>query len=243
LGEKSSVAKIFLRCASHYKYAMNTIIPTTIVDNFFEDPDSIRAFAQAQQYKLDEQGRWPGSRSYTLEQLNPQLFAHTCNRMLSVFWDMGNVPLHWTAQGAFQSISASYGAGWVHQDADSLLTAIVYLTPMTATSAGTSIYRRKDRAAYVDPAWEEAKRTGYLTGAMNTPEYLAAQAATNGLYEPTVQVANLYNRLLIFDSSLYHGVPTFDTHQEDRLTLTMFFKSIASPVLNPMQRMNRCVDY
>ena len=219
-----------------------TIIPTTVIDNFFDDADSIRAFALAQQYTADSLGRWPGRRSLSLEQLHKQLWAYTCNRMLSAFWDVDAVPLHWSAQGAFQLVDAQWGEGWVHQDADSLLTAIVYLTPNSQVSAGTSIYRRRNRCDFVDPRWEDDKRAGYLSGNLTSPQYLHAQAATNALYESTMQVGNVYNRLLIFDSSLYHGVEAFDTGSTERLTLTMFFKSLATPMLNPMQRVNRCVD-
>lgn len=221
---------------------MNTIIPTTIVDDFFEDPDSIRAFALAQQYQKDEQGRWPGLRAAPLEQLNNQLFQHVCHRMLSVFWDVGNIPLHWSAYGTFQQVSREYGEGWIHQDADSLITAIVYLTPNSSTGAGTSIYRRKNITVPLNPNYEVAKRTAYLSGNMTSLDYTHALTATNAQYEETVRVNNLYNRLLIFDSKLYHGVPAFDTGGSERLTLTLFFKNIGSPILSPIQRMHRLVD-
>jgi hypothetical protein len=241
-GKIASVAKIFLRCASHYKYAMNTIIPTTIVDDFFEDPDSIRAFGLQQQYQRDEEGRWPGTRAFNLVQLNDQLFQHMCHRMLSIFWEVGNSPIHWAAHGTFQQVGKEYGEGWVHQDADSLITAIVYLTPDSDRSAGTSIYRRKNITVPLNPAYEEIKRRAYLSSQMATPEYLNARTGNNSLFEETVRVDNLYNRLLIFDSKLYHGVPAFDTGLPSRMTLTMFFSKIGTSALNPMQRMHRLVD-
>ena len=243
LDEKiASSAKIFLRCASHYKYAMNTIIPTTVVDDFFEDPDSIRAFALEQQYQKDQEGRWPGARAFSLEQINNQLFQHTCRRMLGIFWDVGNIPLHWSAHGTFQQVGREYGEGWIHQDADSLITAIVYLTPNSSTAAGTSIYRRKNITVPLNPQYEVAKRTAYLSGHMTHSDYTHARTETNRQYEETVKVNNLYNRLLIFDSKLYHGVPAFETGGESRLTLTLFFKNIGSPALGPIQRMHRLVD-
>jgi len=221
---------------------MNTIIPTTVVDDFFEDPNSIRAFALQQRYLPDEEGRWPGARPYGLEKLNGQLFQHVCHRMLSIFWDVANSPIHWAAHGTFQQVSAEYGEGWVHQDADSLITAIVYLTPNTVPDAGTSIYRRRNITTPLNPLYEQIKRQAYLSGQMNTSEYLAAREGNNSLYEESVRVNNLYNRLLIFDSKLYHGVPAFDTGADTRLTLTMFFSKIGTPALGPIQRMHRQVD-
>jgi hypothetical protein len=221
---------------------MNTIIPTTVVDDFFEDPDSIRAFGLRQQYQRDQEGRWPGSRAMDLNQLNSQLFTHVASRLLSVFWDITATPVHWRAHGTFQRVTNNYAAGWIHQDADSLLTAIVYLTPNAPLTSGTSIYRRKDITVPIPEAWDQAKRQGYLTGQMDTAEYLHARDATNRCYEETLQVNNVYNRLLIFDSRLYHGVRAFDTGEEDRLTLTMFFTTIGTPVLSPIQRMNRTIE-
>ena len=231
-----------MRCASHYKYAMNTIIPTTIVDDFFEDPDSIRAFGLEQRYQPDEEGRWPGQRAFGLEKLNRQLFQHVCHRMLSVFWDVAAAPIHWAAHGTFQQVGPEYQQGWVHQDADSLITAIVYLTPNTVKDAGTSIYKRKNITVPLNPDYEQIKRHAYLSGQMNTQEYLRAREGNNSLYEETVRVNSVYNRLLIFDSKLYHGVPAFDTGSESRMTLTMFFSTIGTPALGPMQRMHRQVD-
>ena len=221
---------------------MNTIIPTTIVDDFFEDPDSIRAFGLRQQYAQDTTGSWPGSRAQDLNQLNSQLFTHVASRLLSLFWDITTSPVHWRAHGTFQRVTQAYGTGWVHQDADSLLTAIVYLTPDSPAQSGTSIYRRKDITVPIPEAWDRTKRQGYLTGQMTTAEYVHARDATNNCFEETLRVNNVYNRLLIFDSSLYHGVRAFDTASQDRLTLTMFFTSIGTPVLAPIQRMNRAIE-
>ena len=41
-------------------------------------------------------------------------------------------------------------------------------------------------------------------------------------------MSNVYNRLVSFDSSLWHGVEDFK-NDEDRLTLVMFLQDLAGP--------------
>ena len=48
--------------------------PNLIVDNFFEDPDSIVDLSTNLQYSPSDDGRWPGLRSNYLHRIYPRLF-------------------------------------------------------------------------------------------------------------------------------------------------------------------------
>ena len=48
--------------------------PNLIVDNFFEDPDSIVDLSKNLQYSSSDDGRWPGLRSNYLHKIYPRLF-------------------------------------------------------------------------------------------------------------------------------------------------------------------------
>jgi len=48
--------------------------PNLIVDNFFEDPDSIVDLSENIEYTPSSDGRWPGFRSNYLHRIYPRLF-------------------------------------------------------------------------------------------------------------------------------------------------------------------------
>jgi hypothetical protein len=54
------------------------ITPVTVLDNFFDDPNSIRSWALAQEFISDPLGNWPGKRTKPLGHLNPE-FLHQVN--------------------------------------------------------------------------------------------------------------------------------------------------------------------
>ena len=45
---------------------MSYLIPTTIVDNFFEDPMKVRDYALSQDFFSDTERSWPGKRTSPL---------------------------------------------------------------------------------------------------------------------------------------------------------------------------------
>ena len=63
--------------------------PNLIVDNFFEDPDSIVDLSKNLQYSSSDDGRWPGIRSNYLHRIYPRLKGKTAFasfiRLYSVF--------------------------------------------------------------------------------------------------------------------------------------------------------------
>ena len=62
----------------------NYIIPTTIVDDFFDDPELVRKFALEQEYKSDPDLKWPGARSAELHSVDPNFFGNTIQRFFQL---------------------------------------------------------------------------------------------------------------------------------------------------------------
>jgi len=50
------------------------IIPVTVLDNFLDDPDKIRAWALQQEYFTSKDGQWPGVRSKPIHELDAPFF-------------------------------------------------------------------------------------------------------------------------------------------------------------------------
>jgi hypothetical protein len=64
--------------------------PITIVDNFYEDPDSVRDFALGLDYyspkeQDNSEGIYPGKRTKELGPKYPGFFYYSVNKLLSYF--------------------------------------------------------------------------------------------------------------------------------------------------------------
>lgn len=220
------------------------LLPVTVLDDFFEDADSIRQYALGCTTAPDVKGNWPGTRTNNLSELNPQLFDHTCRRIASLFYRTRNPDEQtmWRATGGFQLVEPSYTHGWVHHDAaQELFTAIIYLTPGAQPNSGTSIYERNDTSVPVPDELRIAKQQAIL-GNLTASAALDYRQQLAGHYTESIRISNKYNRLIVFDSHLYHAANEFLTNTDTRLTLTLFFSKLGSTELSPVQRLRREID-
>ena len=213
-------------------------IPVSVVDNFLPNPDKIRDWALTLNYKPDPQGHWPGTRSEELSLINRPFYDFFCKRFFSLFWDVRNEPITWDSNLGFQKTTRDYGSGWVHSDGQiSQITAIVYLNPNPAPNSGTSIMRLKDPTVLPRQEWHDAKRRQIL-GERDNPELLAIQKTANNIYDESIRVNNVYNRLITFDAHLHHAAHEYlGGDDEERLTLVMFVNRL-STTRGPILRMN-----
>lgn len=220
------------------------LLPLTVLDDFFEDPYSVRNYGLAQSSTADDQGRWPGTRTHNLSDLNWPLFDHTCRRIASLFYRIRNTDEQtmWQATGGFQLVDSSYTHGWVHHDAtQELFTAIIYLTPGASATTGTSVYERNDITKPIPASLEQHKRASIL-GNLSDSEANTYRTELAAHYTESIRINNKFNRLLVFDSHLYHAANEFLTSVDTRLTLTLFFSKLGSTELSPVQRLRREVD-
>jgi hypothetical protein len=211
----------------------NTYIPTTIVDGFLDDPNALREYALKQNYTKDTEGRWPGVRSLCLSKISPILYHHICQKTLSLLYT-NNQPYRYEADIFFQIINNDYESGWVHKD-PSLITTVLYLTP--GLNSGTSLYLKKN-VDFNDSTYIQDKIDSYLSGMYN----INSRNLNNQQYEETVIVKGLYNRLIVFDSNIYHAAHDyFGSNKEDsRLTLVSFFRVLYGDLETPL---NRCKNH
>ena len=146
-----------------------------------------------------------------------------------------DTPIQYNAEASFQIIDEKYGDGWVHHDGDgSLMTAIIFLTP--GFSSGTSIYKSKNPATY-----NISKYLNDKTESIKNKVPSNSKELHNNNFEETVSVKGKYNRMVLFDSHLFHAAHQFfgDTKDNSRLTLVVFIKQIASKELLPALRLQK----
>jgi hypothetical protein len=200
------------------------LIPVTVLDNFFDDPDKVRRWALQQEYFPDSDGRWPGLRSKQIYELDDPLFQMTCRKFFSQFFDLRlDQEIQWQVSMNFQIVHEGYDSGWIHSDEETAqITGIIYLSPNSNLNGGTSIYREKTNLIQNVYRNGKYKEDSYKNN-MTIEDAKKYKEEHNAQYEETIRVSNVYNRLISFDSHLHHAAQDFFGEGEDsRLTLVFF---------------------
>ena len=202
--------------------------PVTIVDNFYENPELVRDFALSQKFYPSD-GAYPGERSEGIHNLNQDFFQNFCEKLFSLFYDLETAELSWNVETTFQKIgklsndrNSKLNAGWIHSDS-SIFSGVIYLSK---NSTGTSIYYPKDADSGM--TCQDQKHLFYSGKTTNEDEYaLAIEKNNNNFYE-SIRVDGKFNRLVLFEGGVYHGVPSFFGEDDFRLTQVFFVNEIAS---------------
>jgi hypothetical protein len=225
------------------------LYPTIIQDNFFDDPDDIVEFAKLQTYTPEPDGFWPGSRaSIVLQQQGDNTYTkftrHVMDRMKEIGrfavpppeYQSGNLNLQ--VQIHFQTVDPLnpdpqhiLNRGFVHHDHAEVgpggpviqMTGIVFLNPKVSTSCGTTIYQASAPADEIYTATDlkyHVNKTGQLPP---HPQAHTKLIQHYEQFEETLMVKPVYNRLVSFDSRLWHGATCLHTGTaEPRLTMVVF---------------------
>ncbi len=175
------------------------------VDNFFNDPDEIRAIALAQEYGEDLRF-FKGSRS-TQRFLWPHM-REELGRLL------GRPVTNWlnhNANGVFQQTSHQDPLVW-HHDLQSYAAA-VYLTPDAPPQSGTSFWRDRVHGCRRRPDHPlEHQRLGsdQAVADAHAVVYDQYNLVHGDNWELMESIAGLYNRLVIWDAALIHSATSYD---------------------------------
>jgi hypothetical protein len=215
--------------------------PITVADDFFEYPDAVREFALQQEYLPDPENKWPGKRSRFLHELNPTLFNNIINKVLSLFFNLAKTKISWSAHVCFQKVNSKYQEGWIHAD-ENICTGIIYLSK-SKNKCGTTIYRP------IDPINTNIKNSDKKSEGFSNTDLIENvrdfRLENNKQFRPTVTVQEEYNRLIIFDSHLFHGANEFYGDEDDsaRLTLVFFIRQIHIHEENAVFPVSRMRNY
>ena len=171
-----------------------------IVDDFYGNPDAVRAFALHQPFDIT--GNYPGARtkSWLTEDVKEAI-------QLLIRPHGGDVT-DWCAQdgftGSFQYTTAA-DRSWIHSDYYNGWAGVCYLTPNAPHTAGTGLFRHK--------------ATGHTERI--TTDY-EAQDMTK--WDIVDVVSNRYNRLVLYRGTLFHSsLDYFGTTKEDGRLFQLFF--------------------
>jgi hypothetical protein len=181
-------------------------------DNFFADPDAVRAEALSRSYEtpgqnggsaFPSQKTLPENMQYQM-QIKEHIERVILGRPITIWPGEYNTCWQYSVEGQLQPIHHDHG----------LYSAVVYMTPDADVSAGTGLYRHKETGiSYWD---EDDPATSHV--ALNT-------GPDDDTWEQVAFIGNVYNRLIVFNAQHYHkGTGTFGTNKYNgRLYCTFFF--------------------
>ena len=204
------------------------LYPVTIVENFYENPDKIRAFALKQHYTFCHEGEnldyvYPGCRTKDLSYIDTLLFEKICKKLVSVFHNAEHDHMRWLITTSFQNVTQEYGQGVIHSDHNTIFAAVLYLSPDAPLDAGTSIFKPNknfDEVRYQQALNDNDAR--FKTGE------IAMDTAYHTMFDEVVRVNNRYNTLILYEGHHYHAANHFfgKSLQDGRLAQVFFVSKI-----------------
>ncbi|MBP01739.1 MAG: hypothetical protein CMM25_02860 [Rhodospirillaceae bacterium] len=186
-----------------------------VIDNFLSNPMDTRNYVLEQEFSVS--GNFPGRRtrpfsSSGIRDLIQKVIEPLTGKIIR--FPMDNEEGKKNYNGAFQ-YTTSRDRTWIHCDTGNNWAGVLYLTPDAPLSSGTGIFRHKDTGIKREV---EAKIKG-VNDEINerSQDYTA--------WEQVDVIGNVFNRLVLFDSSQYHASLDYfgTTPQNGRLFQTFFF--------------------
>jgi|TARA_B100000085_G_scaffold210080_1_gene194079 hypothetical protein len=178
------------------------MIPSSCVDNFYENPDSIRDFALSLDYYPPNKDEFfPGERTHCLSLVDKKFYHFSVQKFLSCFFELTSNTT-WKGSTHFQKIYKCNNdkhhlsnVGWVHRDEDQpfkTIAAVLYLNKNTNFDSGTKILQMKKNS--------------------------------NHEFDVTIDFKNCYNRMVAYDGYSWHQISSFWVPEKFRLTQVFFIE-------------------
>ena len=161
---------------------------------------------------------------------------------MNLFFDFDR-SVTWSIYTCFQIIKplsedpdSPKNRGWIHMDEDSgqhpnVFNGLIYLNPSARDDSGTSIFELNSNLYN----FIEDKRSFFKDGTDN--DYDNKLMKHESSFKESVRFQNRYNRMVCFDSGLWHRANSFYTNGDPRLFQIFFVSNIQSEVNNPCERM------
>lgn len=227
--------------------------PTTIVDNFFEEPKEVVKFANKQNFIINKQGFFPGKRTQALHILHEKFFNSVLSKIINLHFDFSTHTVYWeNVEMYFQKIKpysedkqSLINKGLIHKDGDYPLVGLIYLNEDADLDSGMSIFRptgkHKEDIAKTERLLEKKqdiyKKENPTSSDLKDLEKLIQDI--NYGFEETLKVNNVFNRLVSYNGNDFHGANNFMANkEEEKLILVFFIGGIKASGFYPIQRMN-----
>jgi hypothetical protein len=202
---------------------------TIIRDNFLANPKGVVNFANQLEYWQQKDGKWPGTRTLELSDVNPNFKNKICQEILKNYYSLP--PQACDIRLYFQKVKPyhedqyhPYNLGWVHVD-HTIFGGIIYLDEEPEDDTGTTLYDLENHFHDYPDVYENAKRRHYLSDdTLSEDEYTCIFNEYHQQFSQSIIVANKFNRLVSFSGDQFHGLQTTGT--KERLTLVFFCRHL-----------------
>jgi len=187
-----------------------------VVDDFYNYPDAVRAYALAQEYK-GNLNNYKGSRSINKMHFDgtKQAFEYILNKKITN-WENH---IH---NDVFQFCVAQDSLVY-HSDCQTY-AAMIFLSPDAPVETGTSFYKSKNNGLMREPTEIDCQALD------KSFEQLSIEMYNGNFYDKTRwelvnTVGNVYSRLVIFDAKRVHAASGYfgDNIKNSRLFHIFFF--------------------
>jgi len=213
--------------------------PITIIDDFYKNFTEIEKFAKNLEYFDKTKVTTPGKESKLLHELNHSLFTLTTEKILKNFFSRNEFNLQYECRTRFEKITP-YGKeykkeGWIHFDEENKLSAIFDVDG--EYDDGTSFFRKNKRGNY-DRNLMEFKHNLFSNKNPDPLQYNQSLKHHNDQFDEILKVPLIKNRIVIFDSSIFHRADGLGSLEKPRFIQTFFFGRINADHF-PIPEINR----
>ena len=231
MSEEKSGGGISLATKSRHNTPENFF--PVIVDDFFNDPKALVDFGKS--LPKEDEERQPGRRSRTLWEIDSNLCRAIILKIVSCYYDLDYSDFVWgNSILKFQEIprfsenkNDVRNKGWIHQDPSNdlyQLAGLIYLTPDIDPDSGTILYNLKS-----DKANKEFKDGHYggdlwTNANIDIEKYTKSHTEHEEFFFEKLRVYNIFNRLIMYDTSVWHRATNYynGDGKDARLTLGFF---------------------
>ncbi|MFF2779589.1 DUF6445 family protein [Streptomyces sp. NPDC058052] len=198
-----------------------------VVDDFYADPDVVRAAALRSDFRSASRYNYPGWQS------SKALSTDALQRAIE---DIVGSPVHVDGDrltwGGFRVITEETGRGSkVHADTAVDWAGMVYLTPGAPPSAGTGFFRHRETGFTRPPSDRVARSLGHADADAFEEGVARRDMADLDKWELVDRIAPVYNRLVLFRGCEFYHAPLGglgDRPSNARITHNFFFNEIGS---------------
>lgn len=198
-------------------------------DNYFENPNLVIDLSKTLNYAKSTY--YPGIRTENLLGSDNSIIKNFADQFASrisydVFPGISMYELYLCFHVNEPCFDERFNKGWIHNDYGTL-AGLVYLTPGEENiDTGTSIFASENDITDVNelPTDTVAVKEFYLNNKI-TPEYIAGFENNRQTFESreTIKIGNKFNRLIAYDSKMWHRPNRFSTkYNLPRLALLFF---------------------
>ncbi len=198
---------------------MKPHISLIVIDDFYTNPHETRNFILTQDFSV--RGNFPGQRTQSFA--TPDLY-NMIQRIIGPLagkitkFDIPGDPAAPSViyNGAFQ-YTTSRDRSWIHNDGHNNWAGIVYLTPDAPHSSGTAFYK------YIP----DQTMTKIEMDEIGNEKEIDRDSQDMTKWELVDRIGNVFNRLILFDSTRFHMSMDYFGHSKEtgRLFQTFFFST------------------